>query len=169
MNDEERAAIQAVRDIPDISLPDVSMESPLDAHDILDGSVTVDLSHYAGELRQILEDDAEDDDGWCVHHKRYIGSRFNISFSSVKPPRMDPQTRRDQLNRRNEGFQQQLTGITQAYLSWHAGLGEAGYNTPPCVVPTGSKVEEVHRLLVLDVFSKSFNIKPRQFTIKYIN
>jgi hypothetical protein len=67
MNDEERAAIQAVRDIPDISFPDVSMESPLSAYDILDGSVTVDLSNNAGELRQILEDDAEDDDGRCVH------------------------------------------------------------------------------------------------------
>ena len=71
MNNEERAAIQAVRDIPDrdISLPDMSMESPLSAHDILDGSVTVDLSHNGGELRQILEDDAEDDDDWYVHHK----------------------------------------------------------------------------------------------------
>jgi hypothetical protein len=67
MNNEERAAIQAVRDIPDISLPDVSIESPLSAHDILDGSVTVDLSQDAGELHQILEDDAEDDDGRCVH------------------------------------------------------------------------------------------------------
>lgn len=72
MNDEERAAIQAVRDIPDhhdLNLPDMPMESPLSAHDILDGSVTVDLSHNGGELRQILEDDAEDDAGWYVHHK----------------------------------------------------------------------------------------------------
>lgn len=76
MNDEEWAAIQAVRDIPnrDFSLPDVSMESPLSAHDILDGSVAVNLSHNGGELRQILEDDAEeddaeDDDGWYVKHK----------------------------------------------------------------------------------------------------
>ena len=71
MNDEERAAIQAVRDIPnhDFSLPDVSMESPLSAHDILDSSVAVNLSHNGGELRQILEDDAEDDDGWYVKHK----------------------------------------------------------------------------------------------------
>jgi hypothetical protein len=75
MNDEERAAIQAVRDIPDINLPDMSMESPLSAHDILDGSVAVDLSHNGGELRQILEDDAEDDDGLCVY-KRYIGTIF---------------------------------------------------------------------------------------------
>jgi len=81
MNDEERAAIQAVRDIPD-SLPDMSMESPLSAHDILDGSVAVDLSHNGGELRQILEDDAEDDDGRRVHHKRYIGTRFNFFFSA---------------------------------------------------------------------------------------
>lgn len=76
MNDEERAAIQAVRDIPDINLPDMSMESPLSARDILDGSVAVDLSHNGGELRQILEDDAEDDDSLCVHHKRYIGTSF---------------------------------------------------------------------------------------------
>ena len=80
MNDEERAAIQAVRDIPDISFPDMLMESRLSAHDILDGSVTVDLSHNGGELRQILEDDVEDDDSWCVHKKYMIGTRFNFSF-----------------------------------------------------------------------------------------
>jgi hypothetical protein len=137
MIDEERAALQAARDVVDSTqdapiLEDNDTSASLGAWQALDGSVPVDISHAGGELRQILQDDTDN--------------------GTPKVRRVDPRTRRDRTELRTYGFEQQIEGIVGGYLLWHASLGTGGYGSPICAVPDGAKVHETRRLLILDTY-----------------
>ncbi len=106
----------------------------LNMSDILKGDVQVDISHEGGEFLQILL--GETDDSNPKERKRKYD---------------DHRTRRDRLERRQDGFHRQLAEITDAYMRWEAGLGTEGLNNVRLHIDTHA---EGLQLRVVDVFSK---------------
>lgn len=102
--------------------------------DVLTGEIRVDISHEGGEFMQILlgEDDDEDPKG---RQKKY----------------KDRRTRRDRLERRQEGFRQQLDVMTNAFMRWEASSSSSGLqNAGPTVSPAAQGL----KLQVVDVFGE---------------
>lgn len=70
-----------------------------------------------------------------------------------RKPRIDTRTRRDQVHRRNEAFEEQMEGITDAYLAWYSSLGDAGLadDNP---APSSCELQEYYSVKVLDAYGK---------------
>jgi hypothetical protein len=76
---------------------------------------------------------------------------------------VDPRTRRDRIERRNEGFKYQFTGIVDAYIAWQEAIGEEGLDAGPPSVPKES-LQGVYKVQVFDVFCKHITLfSPRAF------
>jgi hypothetical protein len=55
MNEEEHLAYDAACDIPDDGYVDEG--GPMDINDVLDGTMTLNLSHAGGEFQNIIEEE----------------------------------------------------------------------------------------------------------------
>lgn len=63
MNEEERSDLQATRDFLNHNEdPIEDLDTTRDAHLVLDGRTTVDISHAGGELHEILMGSFHNDD-----------------------------------------------------------------------------------------------------------
>ena len=56
MNDEERIAYDAARDIPEGD-GYVTDDEPMNINDVLDGTTQLNASHAGGEFQQIMEEE----------------------------------------------------------------------------------------------------------------
>lgn len=115
----------------------------LHVSDILDGSIQVDISHEGGEFLQILLEDV--DDNPKQRERKYKERR----------------TRRDRLERRQEGFRLQLDVITDAFMRWEASLGPGGLQNASPPSPPDEPLANGPRLQIVDVFGTSFHLSSK--------
>jgi hypothetical protein len=74
-------------------------------------------------------------------------------FYLSRKPRIETRTRRDQVHWRNEAFEAQLEGMTDAYLTWFSSLGDSGLaNDNP--LPSSCELQEFYSIEVLDAYGK---------------
>lgn len=67
--------------------------------------------------------------------------------------RVDPRTRRNRINLRNEGFKRQMVGIVDAYITWQHDNRKNGLDSVPSLVPPDLR-QGILPIQVVDVFSK---------------
>lgn len=78
-------------------------------------------------------------------------------FIFLRKHRIDTRTRREKVHRRNEAFDGQIEGTTDAYLTWYSSLGDAGLaNDNP--VPSSCEFQEHYSVEVLDVYGKRVSL-----------
>ena len=146
LNDEDRAAYNAAQDVPEdddfVTEPEL-----MDINDVLDGTAELNFSHAGGEFQDIMEEELR-------QKTRYA---FALSLHSYLPfnrhPRMDPRTRKNRTELRNQGFKVQLKGIVDAYITWQETVAEHGLDA---AAPSVSEelLQGVYKIQVMDVFCK---------------
>ena len=67
--------------------------------------------------------------------------------------RVDPQTHRDKVDRRTQGFNLQMRDIIEAYILWNENVKKNGLDGE-CDKPPIKAVEGKYPIHVLDVFRK---------------
>ncbi|RDB20084.1 hypothetical protein Hypma_012873 [Hypsizygus marmoreus] len=107
----------------------MEQDEGLNVHDVLDGTVPIDLSHAGGEFQQLLEED----------------------LRPKTKKRMDTRTRHNRVLLRNQGFTSQLEGMVDAYLNWCEAIGVSGKGVA-APLPTESVVQGSYLVQVVDVY-----------------
>lgn len=59
MDEDERAAFDAARDIPENHDDDFVTDDEIDINDVLDGRTQIDLSHAGGEFQDIIDEELQ--------------------------------------------------------------------------------------------------------------
>jgi hypothetical protein len=75
---------------------------------------------------------------------------------------VDPRTRRNRTNLRNEGFKRQIEGIVDAYIGWQETNGEDGLDAGHPSLPA-ELCQGIYPLNVVDVFCECFLVITLQF------
>ena len=147
MDEDEHAIFDAARDIPDNDDDGYVTENEININDVIDGTTQIDLSHAGGEFQHIIEEE-------ILKKTSYVYSFF-INLLIHLPDRhhrVDPRTRRNCIDPRNEGFKRQMVGIMDAYITWQDDKGLDGLPSP---VPL-----DLHQgtlpIRVVDVFCKFY-------------
>ena len=130
MDEDERAAFDAARDIPEDDNDGYITENEMNIEDVLDGTTPIDLSHAGGEFQHIIEEELD-------KKNSYVYSLINNLLIHLpdRRRRVDPRTRRNRVDLRNEGFKRQMVGIVDAYITWQDDIGENGLDGVPSSVP----------------------------------
>jgi hypothetical protein len=71
---------------------------------------------------------------------------------------VDPRTRRNRTNLRNEGFKRQIEGIVDAYICWQETIGEVGLDAQHPSLPE-ELCQGIYPLKVVDVFCEYFYLR----------
>ncbi|KAG6826234.1 hypothetical protein H0H92_000618 [Tricholoma furcatifolium] len=107
-------------DVPqDFELPAADSSLEQDFELVLDGTASFDVSHAGGEFEHVLAD--------CL----------NEEVADRRRRRKDERTRRDRTENRTRAFQEQLEGMTDAYLQWASFNGVNAWGSAPASSQTG--------------------------------
>jgi hypothetical protein len=83
----------------------------------------------------------------------FITFTFTFIYLIDRRQRTDPRTRRDRIERRNQGFKMQIMGIVDGYIAWQEAIGEKGLDATLPSLPR-ELVQGEYKIQVVDVFCK---------------
>jgi hypothetical protein len=145
MNEDERMAYNAARDIPEGD-GYVTEDEPMDINDILYGTAELNSSHAGGEFQHIVEEELYQQSSYVFSY--YVWALFHFI---IRRRRTDPRTRQNRTVLRNEGFKRQFEGIVDAYMSWSNAIGDGGLDSPRPSVES-ELLQGIYKIRVMDVF-----------------
>ncbi|KAG6835989.1 hypothetical protein H0H93_012471 [Arthromyces matolae] len=132
LEDREREVINAIRDMPDYEGLNDDGDDFVDAGQILDGAVEIDISHAGGEFQQLMEQDL-----------------------APRKHRDDHRARKHRILQRNEGFRLQSASMVDAYLEWNERMGISGRVIAVPLTPEEVKGAGTYLLRVVDTYEIS--------------
>ncbi|KAG6836532.1 hypothetical protein H0H93_007016 [Arthromyces matolae] len=133
LEDKEREVLNAIRDLPDYDDMNDDDDNLVNATQILDGTLQMDISHAGGEFQELMEED--------------LGPRKR---------REDSRARKNRILQRNEGFLMQSVSMVDAYLEWNEQLGVSGSATAiPLTVEEVEGAADTYLLRVIDTYGQS--------------